>query len=98
MAVQEHKAAVIRALVLKFDPSQGSDCPIYTPEGEWSYFRFEQWLASIGVTAWPRLESGKLDTDGDAFKLMYHIPGIVGLHALRDSLSVIKSRKAPDRP
>ena len=28
----------------QFDPSQGSDYPIYTPDGEWSYVRFEQWL------------------------------------------------------
>jgi len=94
-AVQEHKAAVIRKLVQEFDPSQGSDYPIYTPEGEWSYFRFEQWLASIGVVAWPRLESGKLDTDSDAFRLMYHVPGIAELHALRDSLSVIVRAKLP---
>ena len=26
----------------EFDPSHGSDCPIYTPDGEWSYDRFEQ--------------------------------------------------------
>jgi DNA polymerase family A len=94
-AVQEHKAAVIRELVRKFDPSQGSDNPIYTPKGEWSYVRFERWLASVGVTAWPRLESGRLDISGDAFKLMYHIPGIEGLHALRDSLGVIVRAKLP---
>jgi hypothetical protein len=28
--VHEHKAAVVRALVLKFDPSQRSEFPIYT--------------------------------------------------------------------
>ena len=94
-SVQENKAAVIRELVRKFDPSQGSDYPIYTPEGEWSYVRFEQWLASVGVTAWPRLESGQLDIDGDAFKLMYHVPGIEELHALRDSLGVIVRAKLP---
>ena len=36
----------------------------------------------MGVAAWPRLASGQLDTDGDAFRLMYHVPGIEGLHAL----------------
>jgi DNA polymerase I len=40
--VQENKAAVIRNLLQRFDPSQGSDAPIYTPEGEWSYARFER--------------------------------------------------------
>jgi DNA polymerase I len=93
--VQENKAAVIRHLVQQFDPSFGSDHPIYTPEGEWSYERFEQWLISRGVTAWPRLMSGRLDTDGDAFRLMYFIPGIEKLHALKDSLGVITHANLP---
>ena len=57
--VQENKAAVIGELLRQFDPSYGSDNPIYTPEGEWSYARFESWLISAGVVAWPRLESGR---------------------------------------
>ena len=93
--VQENKAAVIGELLRQFDPSHGSDNPIYTPEGEWSYARFESWLARAGVAAWPRLESGQLDVDGDAFRLMYHVPGIEGLHALRDSLGVIVRAKLP---
>ena len=44
--VQENKAAVIGELLRQFDPSHGSDDPIYTPEGEWSYARFEQWLVA----------------------------------------------------
>jgi hypothetical protein len=88
--VQENKAAVIGELLRQFDPSYGSDNPIYTPEGEWSYARFESWLVSAGVVAWPRL-----DVDGDAFRLMYHVPGIEGLHALRDSLGVIVRAKLP---
>jgi hypothetical protein len=74
--VQENKAAVVAELLRRLDPSHGSDNPIYSPGGEWSYDRFERWLVSIGVTAWPRLESGRLDTDSDAFRLMYHVPGI----------------------
>ena len=93
--VQENKAAVIGALLRQFDPSYGSEDPIYTPEGEWSYARFENWLVSTGVPAWPRLDSGQLDIEGDAFRLMYHIPGIEGLHALRDSLGVIVRAKLP---
>jgi DNA polymerase-1 len=93
--VQENKGAVVRYLLQRFDPSYGSDEPIYTPDGKWNYVRFEQWLASAGVTAWPRLESGRLDIDGDAFRLMYHVPGIEGLHALRDSLGVIVRAKLP---
>jgi hypothetical protein len=38
--VQENKAAVIAALIRRFDPSYGSPFPIYTPEGGWSYQRF----------------------------------------------------------
>jgi DNA polymerase I len=93
--VQENKRAVVNELLRQFDPSHGSDDPIYNAEGEWSYARFENWLARSGVAAWPRLESGMLDTDGDAFRLMYHVPGIEGLHALRDSLGVIVRAKLP---
>jgi hypothetical protein len=93
--VQENKAAVIRYLLQRFDPSYGSENPIYTPDGEWSYDRFEQWLAGAGVTAWPRLESGQLDIDSDAFRMMYHVPGVEGLHALRDSLGVIVRARIP---
>jgi hypothetical protein len=50
--VQENKAAVIRALIRQFDPSQGSPYPIYTEDGEFTYERSERWLAydSDGVT------------------------------------------------
>src|SRR5262249_24203966 len=93
--VQANNAAVIRYLLQQFDPSQNSDSPIYTPEGEWSYARFEQWLASTGVTAWPRLDSGQLDTDSTTFRAMCHIPGIERLHALRDSLGFIAKARLP---
>ena len=42
--VQDNKAAVVDSLLRRFDPSYGSNDPIYSPEGEWSYARFEQWL------------------------------------------------------
>ena len=48
--VQENKAAVVAHLLRQFDPSSGTEEPIYTPEGEWSYERFEQWLVSAGVS------------------------------------------------
>ena len=94
-SVQENRAAVVRELLRQFDPSHGDDEPIYSPEGEWSYARFERWLVRSGVTAWPRLDSGRLDIDGDAFRMMGHIPGIEGLHALRDTLGVIVRAKLP---
>jgi DNA polymerase-1 len=86
---------VIGELLRQFDPSHGSDNQIYTEDGGFEYARFERWLVSTGVAAWSRLESGKLDLDGDAFRLMYHVPGIEGLHALRDSLRVIAGAKLP---
>ena len=93
--MQENKGAVIAGLLRQYDPSYSSDDPIYTPEGEWSYDRFERWLVQAGVSAWPRLPSGRLSIDGDAFRLMCNVPGIEGLHALRDSLGVIKRAKLP---
>jgi DNA polymerase I len=93
--VQENKVAIIRSLLRRFDPSHGGDNPIYTDEGEWSYERFERWLVGSGITAWPRLASGRLNIDGDAFRLMHHVPGIEGLHALRDSLGVVVRAKLP---
>lgn len=94
--VQQNKAAVIGALIARFDPSQGSEFPIYSSEGEFSSWRFEQWLIAVGITEWPRLESGALQLDGDAFRMMYGAyPAIEGLHALRDSLGVIVRARIP---
>lgn len=94
--VQENKAEVIAALIRRLDPSFGSPCPIYTTEGKWSYRRFEQWLAYTGAAAWPRLESGRLDIDSDAFRLMASaVPGVEGLHALRDSIGFIDKARLP---
>ena len=97
--VQENKGAVISALLHRFDPSYGSSEPIYSPDGEWSYGRFERWLSSAGIVAWPRLDTGALQIDGDAFRLMYRShPAIEGLHALRDSLGVIVRAQIPIGP
>jgi DNA polymerase-1 len=97
--VQENKALVVAELVRRFDPSQNTPFPIYTPEGEWSYERFEMWLVCVGARAWPRLPSGRLDLDSDAFRLMYSaVPGVEGLHALRDSLGFIVKARLPIGP
>jgi DNA polymerase I len=97
--VQENKAAVIAELIRRFDPSYGTDFPIYTLEGEWTYERFERWLVFAGVHAWPRLDSGRLDTSTDAFRLMYGtMPSLEGLHALRDSLGFITKARLPIGP
>ena len=90
---------MVGALIARFDPSQGSEYPIYSPEGEFSSWRFEQWLIAAGITYWPRLDSGALQLDGDAFRMMYHAhPAIEGLHALRDSLGVIVRARIPIGP
>jgi DNA polymerase I len=94
--VQENKLAVIGALIARFDPSQGSAEPIYSPDGEWSSWRFERWLIAAGITEWPRLESGALQIDGDAFRMLYSAhPATEGLHALRDALGVIVRARIP---
>jgi DNA polymerase-1 len=93
--MRDNRGAVIRELLRQFDPSHGDDYPIYTPEGEWSGARFERWLARTGVVAWPRLDSGALDLDSDAFRLMYHVPGVENLHALRDSIGFIAKARLP---
>src|SRR5262249_18790931 len=86
---QENKECVMGELLRQFDPSHGDDDPIYSPDGRSEYVRIERWLARTGVAAWPRKDSGALDLSSDAFKLMSHVPGVEGLHALRDSISFI---------
>jgi len=93
--VRENKVAVVRSLIAHYDPSHGDEETIYTRDGEWSYERFERYLVRNGVKQWPRLESGRLDIDGDAFRLMYHVPGIEALHALRESLNVVVKATLP---
>jgi hypothetical protein len=93
--VQENKPAVIEELLRRFDPSHDDDEPIYDVEGGWSYRRFEQWLLRAGIGAWPRLASGRLDTDDKIFKLMSYAPGIEALSALRKSLSLIVKAELP---
>lgn len=96
--VQENKVAIIRALVRRFDPSRGIlHEPSFTDEGEFSYERFAQYLIVLGVP-WPRLPSGALDLDKDAFRLMSHIPGIDGIYALRKSLRLIQTADLPIGP
>jgi hypothetical protein len=94
-SVQENHAAVVTELRRRLDPSFGSDAPIFDAAGKFSYARFESYLARTGVNAWPRLDSGALDLEGDTFRLMSHVPGIEGVHALRDSLRVIVGAKLP---
>jgi hypothetical protein len=96
--VQENKRTVIGELLRQFDPSYGGGNPIFTPDGEWSYARFERWLVISGVPYWPRLESGKLDISADAFRMMSYIPGVEGIHALRDSIGFLVRARLPIGP
>ena len=87
---------MIGALIAQFDPSYGSEDPIYSPDGEWSSWRFAHWLTRAGIAEWPRLDSGALQLDSDAFRMMYGAhPAIEGLHALRDALGVIIRARIP---
>ena len=95
LMVQENKQSVISGWLRDFDPSYGDEETIFSPEGNFSYSRFESWLVRTGVKYWPRLPSGKLDTDSDAMRLMYHIPGIEDLHTLKDSIRVVTGSKLP---
>jgi hypothetical protein len=52
-------------------------------------------MAVNGITHWPRLDTGKLDIDSDAFRSMYHQPGVEALHALRDSIGFIAKARLP---
>jgi hypothetical protein len=90
------KKAIIADLLRRFDPSHhlGKDA-IYDEDGGWNYGRFEKFLTLSGVDTWPRSESGVLETDKDAFKLMVHVPGMADLHTLKDSLNVIVKANLP---
>ena len=96
--VQENKIAVIWEMLRQFDPSFGDVDSIYDLDGHWSKERFKGWLIRRGIHAWPHLESGALDESGDAFRLMYHEPGIENLHTLRDSIGFINKATLPIGP
>ena len=93
--IQENRYTIINALRRRFDPSYNDDEPIFDAEGGCSYARFEAWLVRSGIPFWPRLDSGQLDLDGDAFRLMSVFPGIEGIHALRDTLGLIAKARLP---
>ena len=95
--VQENKAAVIGALLRQFDPSYGSEDPIYTP-GRRMELRPASNVGSSSVGVHGMAAAGEWPAsiiDSDAFRLMYHVPGIEGLHALRDSLGFIVRARLP---
>ena len=93
--ILENRSAIIDALRRRFDPSYNDDNPIFDAEGGFSYARFEAWLVRSGIPFWPRLDSGQLDLDSDAFRLMSVFPGVEAIHALRDTLNFISKAKLP---
>jgi DNA polymerase I len=98
--VQEYREEVIRYLLQKFDPTFGSNHPIYDEDGGFSHKCFEAWLSSVKITSWPRSpRSELLKTDADAFRAMYGAhPGIEALHALKDSIGFIAKARLPIGP
>ena len=93
--IQEYRYAIIDALQRRFDPSYNDDELIFDAEGSFNYARFEAWLVRSGIPFWPRLNSGQLDLDSDAFRLMSVFPGVEGIHALRDTLGFIANARLP---
>jgi hypothetical protein len=93
--IQENRHAIINDLLRRFDPSHCDEDPIYNTDGEFSYARFEAWLVRSGIPFWPRLDSGALDLDSDAFRMMSIFPGVAGIHALRDTINFIAKAKLP---
>jgi hypothetical protein len=93
--IQENKLTIISELLRRFDPSHSDENPIYSPEGEFSYARFEAWLVRSGIPFWPRLDSGVLDLTSDAFRMMSIFPGVEGIHALRDTIGFIAKARMP---
>ena len=89
-AMRDNRLAVIDALRRQYDPSYHDADPIWTAEGKWSDARFERWLIRAVIPYWPRLESGRLNLEGDTFAMMSHYPGVAGIYALREALSFIR--------
>lgn len=89
-AMRDNRLAVIDALRRQYDPSYHDADPIWTAEGKWSDARFERWLVCAGVPYWPRLERGRLNLEGDTFKMMSHHPGVAGVYTLREALTFIR--------
>ena len=93
--IQEYRYAIIDALRRRFDPSYNDDEPIFDVEGSFSYACFEAWVIRSSIPFWPRLDSGQLDLDSDAFRLMSIFPGVEAIHALRDTLRFIAKARLP---
>jgi DNA polymerase family A len=93
--VQENRAAVINALRRQFEPDYGTENSPFEPDGRLPNARMRQWLARAGVTHWPHLEDGRLVLDSDAFRQGYNIPGVRGIHLLRDSMGFIAKARLP---
>jgi hypothetical protein len=93
--VQEHKEVIIAELLRRFDPSHSTEAPVFDQYGKFEYARFAAWLVSIGIKYWPRTKEGRLRVDGDTFRLMQHIPGMMEISALKDSIRVISSASLP---
>ena len=101
VATMEHNGVPIDATTLALLRSQWTkiqdqliaavDCDFGVYDGRSFRERlFEAWLARNGIP-WPRLESGRLDLDGDTFRQMAKAyPVVAPLHELRHSLGELR--------
>ena len=97
--VQENKRAVIGALIRRFDPSQGSENPIYSPDGEWGNERFAHWLAIRRHRGMAATGLRRARADGDAFRMMYGAhPAIEGPACAARQSRRHRARPNSDRP
>jgi DNA polymerase I len=88
--LKNNQPAVIDSLRQQYDPSYHDADPIWTPDGKWSDARFERWLIRSGIPFWPQLESGRLNLEGDTFRMLSYHPGVADVYALREALTFIR--------
>ena len=87
---------MIGELLRQFDPSYGERGPNLHAGG-----RVELRPLRALARAAPASPRGPASTaarsiwSSDAFRLMYHVPGVEGLHALRDSIGFIAKARLP---
>ena len=93
--VQKNKAAVIAALLRRFDPSRDTPFPIYSIKGEWSYKRFEQWLAMSEPQRGHGLKAAASISTATPSGHVRRGSRHRGLHALRDSLGFLSESRLP---
>jgi len=88
--IRENRLAMIDAVRRQFDPSYNDPDPIWTPDGSWKEARVEKWMVRAGLPWWPRLESGRLNLEGDTFRMMSSYPGVTNLYTAKKAIAFIR--------